>query len=139
MLGLGSSTGYLHVVQSAISAAANEGTGMVDGAPVTLYRVSIDPAKLTGAAGITPEEAAAVGDALRLLTQDGFQTMTDTVAVDAAGRIRQVDEVVSFADGGVASLHTTLSNFECAATVVLPGTPKPTVAGPCLTPPVTAP
>jgi hypothetical protein len=139
MLGLGSSTGYLHVVQSAITAAAKTGTGVVDGAPVTLYRVSVDPTKLTGAPGVTPGEAAAVADALRLLAQDGFQSMTDTVAVDAAGRIRQTDEVVTFADGAVATLHTTLSNFDCAPTVVLPGAPEPTVPGPCGTPPVTAP
>ncbi len=139
MLGLGSSTGYLQLVQSAISAAAKTGTGAVDGAPVTIYRVSVDPTKLTGAPGVTPDEAAAVADALRLLAQDGFQTMTDTVAVDGAGRIRQTDEVVTFADGAVATLHTTLSNFDCAPTVVLPGAEVPAVARPCGTPPVTAP
>jgi len=139
MLGLGSATGYLQLVGSAISAAAKTGTGLVDGAPVTLYRVSVDPTKLTGAPGVTPDEAAAVADALRLLARDGFQTMTDTVAVDAAGRVRQTDEVVTFADGAVATLRTTLSNFDCAATVVLPGAQVPTVAGPCGTPPVTAP
>ena len=139
MLGLGSSTGYLDLVQAAISSATSAGNGTVDGTPVTIYRVSIDPTKLTAAPGITPGEEAAVADALRLLAQDGFETMTDTVAVDGSGRIRQVDEVVTFADGAVATEHTTLSNFDCAATVVLPGTPPPATNSPCGTPPITAP
>ncbi len=139
MLGLGSSTGYLDLVQAAISSAASTGSGTVDGTPVTLYRVSIDPTKLTAAPGITPGEEAAVADALRLLAQDGFQTMTDTVGVDGSGRIRQVDEVVTFADGAIATGHTTLSNFDCAATVVLPGTRPPAGTTPCGTPPITAP
>jgi hypothetical protein len=139
MLGLGSSTGYLDLVQAAIASAASTGRGTVDGTAVTLYRVGIDPTKLAAAPGITPGERAAVADALRLLAQDGFQTMTDTVAVDASGRIRQVDEVVTFADGAVATFDTTLSNFGCAATVVLPGAPSPTTAQPCGTPTITAP
>jgi hypothetical protein len=111
----------------------------VDGTAVTLYRVGIDPTKLASAPDITPGEGAAVGDALQLLAQDGFQTMTDTVAVDASGRIRQVDEVVTFADGAVATLDTTPSNFDCAAKVVLPGALAPTASQPCGTPPITAP
>jgi hypothetical protein len=139
MLGLGSSTGYLDLVQGAISSAASTGNGTVDATPVTIYRVGIDPTKLTAAPGSTPGEEAAVADALRLLAQDGFQTMTDTVAVDGSGRIRQVDEVVTFADGAIATEHTTLSNFDCAATVVLPGTQPPAANSRCGTPPITAP
>jgi hypothetical protein len=139
MLGLGSSTGYLNLVQAAISGATRTGPATVDGVAVTLYRVTVDPTRLASAPGITPGESAAVADALRLLAQDGSPPMTDTLAVDDSGRIREIDQVVTFADGAVATQHTTLSNFDCAPTVVLPGTPPPAVAGPCGTPPVTAP
>jgi hypothetical protein len=139
MLGLGSSTGYLNLVRAAISGATRTGSATVGGAAVTLYRVAVDPTRLAGAPGITAGESTAVADALRLLAQDGSPSMIDTVAVDDSGRIREIDQVVTFADGAVATQHTTLSNFDCAPTVVLPETPPPTGAGPCGTPPVTAP
>jgi hypothetical protein len=132
MLRFGSATGYLDLVQQAITTATTTGTGTINGVPVTYYKVSVDPAKLATAPGLTPEVAAAVDDALRLLNRDGFRQMTDTVAVDHQGRIRSVTEVVTFADGGVVTQRSILSNFGCAATVVRPGAQAPsTTLAPC--------
>ena len=131
MLGLGSATGYLVLVQQAIMEATPTGADSVDGVPVTLYRVSVDPTKLVGMAGTTPEEASALEDALGLLARSGFEAMTDTVAIDGSGRIRAVTDVVTFADGGVVTNRTTLSDFGCAPTVALPGTTSTTSAASC--------
>jgi hypothetical protein len=135
MMGLGSATGYLSLVRQAITAATATGTGTLDGAPVTYYRVSVDPTKLAGVAGTTPEDTSALQDALQLLSQHGFEAMTDTVAVDQHDDIRSITQIVTFADGGVATQRTTFSGFGCAPTVVLPGTSTPTtVAPPCKQP-----
>jgi hypothetical protein len=130
MMGLGSATGYLDLVRSEIVAASATGTGVVDGVSVTYYRVSVDPTKLLGEPGTTPQEAAAVQTALQVLNGAGFNDMTDTVAIDGEGHIRDVTEIVSFADGGVVTSETTLSDFGCAATVVLPGVQSPTTTAP---------
>jgi hypothetical protein len=135
MLGLGSATGYLDLVQQAITSASTTGTGTLDGASVTYYQVVVDPTKLFSSAATTPEEAGAVQAALQLLSNNGYRTMQDTVAVDGSGHIRGIVELVTFSDGGVVSEHTTFSNFGCAATVVLPNAASPpTTLAPCKTP-----
>jgi hypothetical protein len=135
MMGLGSATGYLDLVQQAITTATATGTGTLDGSVVTYFRVAVDPTKLLSVSGTTPEEVSALQDALQLLTQHGYQAMTDTVAVDQQGYIRGITQIVTFSDGGVATNRTTFSDLGCAPTVVLPGGRSPTTAtAPCKPP-----
>ena len=121
MLGLANPTGYLELDQNAISAANQTGTGVVDGVPVTVYQVTIDPAQQADAPGATPEEAAAIRDALDVLQQQGYRGMTDTVSIDGAGYIRQLVAVASFTDGAIQTSEATLSDFGCAGRVLMPG------------------
>jgi hypothetical protein len=121
MMGMASPTGYLDLVQPAISAASQTGTGTVDGVPVTNYLVTNDVSQLAGAAGISSAEAQTINDALTVLKGQGFTGNTAAVSVDGAGFIRQVKSVDTFSDGGTVTLLATFSNFGCAGTVLMPG------------------
>jgi len=135
MMGLGSATGYLDLVREAVVAARATGTGTLNGVPVTYYRVSVDPTKLLSQSGSTPQEDAAVQAALQLLSDRGYEGITDAVAVDGDGHIRELTEVVPFADGGVVTSESAFSDFGCAATVVVPGAQSPTTTtAPCPSP-----
>jgi hypothetical protein len=121
MMGMASPTGYLDLVQPAIGAASETGTGMVDGVPVTNYQVTNDLNQLAGAAGVSSAESQTITAALAVLKGQGFTTSTALVSVDGAGFIRQVRSVDTFADGGTVTLLGTFSNFGCAGTVLMPG------------------
>jgi hypothetical protein len=121
MMGMASPTGYLDLVQPAISAASETGTGTVDGVPVTNYLVTNDLSQLASAAGISSAEAQTVTAALTVLKGQGYTGNTAAVSIDAAGFIRQVKSVDTFSDGGKVTLLTTFSNFGCAGTVLMPG------------------
>jgi hypothetical protein len=121
MMGLASPTGYLDLVQPAIGAASQTGTGTVDGVPVTNYQVTNDLTQLAGAAGTSAAEAQTITDALAILKGQGYAANTAVVSVDSAGFIRQVKSTDTFADGGTVTLVSTFSNFGCAGTVLLPG------------------
>ncbi len=121
MMGLASPTGYLDLVQPAIGAASQTGTGTVDGVPVTIYQVTNDLSQLATAAGTSSAEAQAITDALTVLKGQGYVANTAVVSIDSAGFIRQVKSTDTFADGSTVTLMSTFSNFGCAGTVLMPG------------------
>lgn len=121
MLGMASPTGYLDLIQPGISAASQTGTATVDGVPVTVYKVSNDLNQLVHAPGTTSAESQTISAALTLLKSQGYTGNTVDVSIDAAGYIRQVKSVDTFADGGTATLQADFTDFGCAGTVLMPG------------------
>ena len=121
MMGLASPTGYLELDQDAITSASEVGTGVVDGAPVTIYQVSLDPAQEATVPGTTPDEATALKAALSLLQQQGYTGTTVKVSIDDAGYIRQTVSVAGFSDGVTQTETVTFSDFGCAGKVLMPG------------------
>ena len=121
MMGMSSPTGYLDLIQPAISSATQTGTGSVDGVPVTNYQVSNDLSQLAGAAGTSTAEAQTITAALTTLKGQGYTSNTAIVSIDGAGFIRQVKATDSFADGGSVTLLASFSNFGCAGTILMPG------------------
>jgi hypothetical protein len=107
MLGLGSGSGYLDLVGSAITNASPAGAGQVGGVPVTDYRVTVDPTKLAQVPGLSADQHETVDEALSALGQDGYRSMTDQVAVDAHGYIRQITEVVTYNSSPAEELAIT--------------------------------
>jgi len=96
-------------------------TGVVDGAPVTIYQVSLDPAQEATVPDTTADEAAALHAALSLLQQQGYTGTTVKVSIHDAGYIRQTVSVASFSDGATQTQTVTLSDFGCAGKVLMPG------------------
>ena len=140
MMGLASPTGYLELDQDAITSASEVGTGVVDGAPVTIYQVTLDPAQDAAVPGTTPDEAAALKAALSLLQQQGYTGTTVKVSIDDAGYIRETVSVAAFSDGATQTQTVTFSDFGCAGTVLMPGQQGATAppAG-CVSPDTAAP
>jgi hypothetical protein len=126
MGGLASPTGYLDLDQSMITGADQTGTGTVDGVPVTIYEISINPAQDTDVPGINAEEAKTIAESSAILKQQGFTGTTVQVSVDASGYIRQTRSVAHFSDGSTTSSESTFSDFGCAGTVLMPGQTGPT-------------
>jgi hypothetical protein len=122
MMGMASPTGYLDLVQPAVSGAAQVGTSTVDGVAVTQYELAIDPSSLSTAPNVTSEEASTIDSAIALLTSQGFTTIRALISVDASGFIRESSSTVSFSDGGTVTLDAHFSSFGCAGTVLMPGT-----------------
>jgi hypothetical protein len=134
MMGLSSPTGYLSITREAVSDASRIGTGEVDGVPVTVYRVTVDPTLLARVAGLSPEEKQTILAALDVLKAEGFAGNTTEVSIDGAGLVRHTKSVNMFSDGGSVSSEDTFSDFGCAGVVQLPGrpvttTPTPACAG----------
>jgi hypothetical protein len=125
MIGLASPTGYLDLYQQDIDGATQTGTSTVDGVPVTVYQVAVDPTQLVNDPGITTEESQTATAAIAILKAQGYTGTTDQVSVDNSGFIREVDSVAHFSDGGTVLLDVTLSNFGCAGTVLMPGQQGP--------------
>lgn len=121
MLGLGSATGYLPLTAQEIATAEQVGTGVVDGVPVTYYRVVVDIGQLPNLPGLTPDQGQTVRDAIQVLTKQGYASTTDTLAVNTEGRILQSATVTSFIDGGTVTEKTTFSNFGAPGRVQMPG------------------
>ena len=121
MGGLSSPTGYLDLDQSMITGADQTGTGTVDGVPVTIYEISINPAQGADVPGINAEQAKAITEAAAVLKQQGYTGTTVQVSVDASGYIRQTRSVAHFADGSTTTSESTFSDFGCAGTVLMPG------------------
>jgi hypothetical protein len=121
MIGLASPTGYLDLYQQDINGASQTGTSTVNGAPVTVYQVAVDPTQLDNAPGITSEESKTTANAVTVLKSEGYTGTSDEVSIDAAGFIREVRSVARFSDGGTVVLDVVLSNFGCAGTVLMPG------------------
>ncbi len=121
MMGMASPTGYLDLVEPAVSSATEVGTATVDGVAVTQYQLSIDPGSLATAPGTSSEEQSAISGAMQKLISQGYQTVRDLVSIDASGFIRESASTVSFSDGGTVTLDAHFSNFGCAGTVLMPG------------------
>jgi hypothetical protein len=121
MGGLSSPTGYLDLDQSMITGADQTGTGTVDGVPVTIYQISIDPGQGENIPGLNAEQAKAISDSDAILKQQGFMGTTVQVSIDASGYIRQTRSVAHFSDGSTTSSESTFSDFGCAGTVLMPG------------------
>jgi hypothetical protein len=121
MMGMASPTGYLDLIQPAIDAAAETGTGTVDGTPVTVYQVTNNLDQLAAAPGLTPAESQTITTALALLKSEGYTSNTVIVSIDNDGYIREVKSTDAFSDGGSVTLDATFSNFGCAGTVLMPG------------------
>jgi hypothetical protein len=121
MMGMASPTGYLDLVQPAITGAAEVGSSTVDGVSVTRYELAIDPAALASAPGVSSAEASTITSAVALLTAQGFTTIRDLVSIDASGFIRESSSTVAFSDGGTVTLDAQFSDFGCAGTLLMPG------------------
>ena len=121
MMGMASPTGYLDLVQPAVTSAAEVGTSTVNGVAVTQYQLTIDPGSLATAPGTSTDEQSAINAAIQSLTSQGYQTIRDLVSIDASGFIRESASTVTFADGGTVTLDAHFSNFGCAGTVLMPG------------------
>jgi hypothetical protein len=121
MIGLASPTGYLDLYEQDINGAAQSGTSTVNGVPVTVYQVAVDPTQLVNEPNITTEESKTASDAITLLHAQGYTGTTDEVSIDTSGFIREVNSVAHFSDGGTVVLDVTLTNFGCAGTVLMPG------------------
>jgi hypothetical protein len=125
MIGLASPTGYLDLYQQDIDGASQTGPSTVDGVPVTVYQVAVDPTQFVNDPGITSEESTAAADAVKVLNAQGYTGTTDEVSIDASGYIREVRSVAHFSDGGTVVFDVTVSNFGCAGTVLMPGQQGP--------------
>ena len=121
MMGMASPTGYLDLVEPAVSSATEVGTSTVDGVAVTQYRLTIDPNSLATAPGTSSEEQSTIDAAIQTLTSQGYKTISDVVSVDTSGFIRESASTVTFDDGGTVTLDAHFSNFGCAGTVLMPG------------------
>ena len=121
MGGLSSPTGYLDLDQSMITGADQTGAGTVDGVPVTIYTISIQPGQGANIPGLNAEQAKAIADSDAILAQNGFTGSTVQVSIDASGYIRQTRSVAHFSDGSTTSSESTFSDFGCAGTVLMPG------------------
>ena len=121
MMGMASPTGYLDLVQPAVTSATEVGTSTVDGVAVTQYQLTIDPGSLATAPGTSSEEQSAINAAIQTLTSQGYRTISDLVSIDASGFIRESASTVTFGDGGTVTLDARFSNFGCAGTVLMPG------------------
>lgn len=121
LLGLASPTGNFELEQTEITRADEIGTSTVDNVPVTVFQVMLDPSELAGMQTLTSQQAMTIRGALALLEQQGFTGETVKVSIDASGFVRQTQSVASFSDGTTISGETTLSDFGCAGTVVMPG------------------
>jgi hypothetical protein len=125
MLGMASPTGYLDLYQQDVDGASQTGTSTVNGVPVTVYQVAVDPTQLVNDPGITSEESSTASAAIGVLNAQGYSGTTDDVSIDNSGFIREVKSVARFSDGGTVVLDVTLSNFGCAGTVLMPGQQGP--------------
>jgi hypothetical protein len=121
MMGMASPTGYLDLVQPAVTRATEVGTATVDGVAVTQYQLTIDPGLLATAPGTSSEEQSAINSAIQALTSQGYRTIRDLVSIDGSGFIRESASTVTFSDGGTVTLDAHFSNFGCAGTVLMPG------------------
>jgi hypothetical protein len=126
MIGLANPTGYLQLEKEAVTHAEAAGTGTVDGTAVAYFRVSIDIARILDAPGLSSEQRKTITSALQLLDQAGYRATDEKIGIDGAGFIRAATVLSRFADGSSMTRTTTLSNFGCAGTVVMPGRSAPT-------------
>jgi hypothetical protein len=140
MMSLANPTGYLDLEQQQITAADLVGTGSVDGAAVKEYKVFITPQQQGDLPGLTSEQSTTISNALATLATYGFEGSSVIVSVDASGYVRQTQSSAEFSDGSAANSESTLSDFGCAGTVVMPNqTGSDTPPAGCVSPDTGAP
>lgn len=120
MMSLANPTGYLDLEQQQITAADLVGTGSVDGTAVKEYKVFITPQQQGDLPDLTSEQSTTISNALATLATYGFEGSSVIVSVDASGYVRQTQSAAEFSDGSAANSESTLSDFGCAGTVVMP-------------------
>jgi hypothetical protein len=123
MLSLASSTGYLNLEQQEVTTADPVGSSTVDGVPVQEYRVFITPQQQAGLPGLSDQQSKTITAALKTLSDNGFLGSSVVVSVDPSGYVRKTVSTAEFSDGATAVSDSTLSNFGCAGTVLMPGQP----------------
>jgi hypothetical protein len=121
MMVLANPTGYLELDENAITNADPIGRDTVDGTPVEVYEVTLDPAQEATVSGTNATESKAIEDALEVLKVQGYTGTKVKIAIDSAGYIRQTVTTANFADGSSQTGETTFSDFGCAGTVLMPG------------------
>jgi hypothetical protein len=142
MMGLASPYGYLSVVKNAITGAVKVGPATVDGAPVTVYRVSVDPAGLAAVPGLSDEQRRTIDAAISVLHEEGLSGNTTDISVDEHGLVVRTVSTNFFADGGSVTGDNTFSAFGCAGAIQMPnrpvttGTLPPTCTGDGAPPPL---
>lgn len=135
MQGLASGTGYLDLESSQIQGAQPAGTGVVDGVPVTIYKLSMTGLQDPDLNGLTSEQVKTIRAADAVLQATGFSGKTTWVSVDADGYIRETRTTYALSDGSTVDQDTILSNFGCAGTVLMPGESGSTAPPPgCVSP-----
>jgi len=121
MMAMASPTGFLDLGQTEVTGAQASGTTTIGGIAMTDYQVSLDPTSLATEPGTTADETEAISAALQVLVAHGLSGITADLSVDATGYIERATTVTTFTDGGTVTLQTTLSDFGCAGTVIMPG------------------
>jgi hypothetical protein len=121
MLSLASSTGYLNLEQAEVATADPMGSSTVDGVPVQEYRVFITPQQQAGLPNLSSEQSKTITAALNTLANQGYTGTSVVVSVDPSGYVRQTVSTAEFSDGVTAVSQSTLSDFGCAGTVLMPG------------------
>jgi hypothetical protein len=121
MLSLASPTGYLNLEQQEVTGANFIGTGTIDGVSVNQYQVFTNPALEATLPNLTTEQVKTIDAALKLLAQRGYKGTSTVLSIDASGFIRRTVSVAEFADGSTSRSESTLSDFGCAGTVLMPG------------------
>ena len=121
MMVLANPTGYLELDENAISSADQIGNDTVNGVPVTVYQVTLDPAEEATVTGANAAETSAIQNALDVLKQVGYTGTTVKISIDANGYILRTVSTASFSDGSTQTSETTFSDFGCAGTVLMPG------------------
>jgi hypothetical protein len=135
MLSLASSTGYLNLEQQEVATADPVGSSTVDGVPVQEYRVFITPQQQAGLPGLSDQQSKTITAALKMLSDNGFLGSSVVVSIDPSGYVRKTVSTAEFSDGVTAVSESTLSNFGCAGTVLMPGQPGTGTPPPgCVTP-----
>jgi len=124
MSSLASPTGYLDLAEQEITAASLQGTAVVNGVAVREYQVDVDARRMLDRPGLTAEEIKTATAAIALLEQQGYQTTTVRLSVDANGYVRRTQTSVRFADGVTVDADVTLSDYGCSTVSVGPGGPE---------------
>jgi len=113
----------LGLSRQVMTGATLVGPVTVAGQPAEQYAVTIDPVGYLGQPDSTPEENAAIGDALAAIGPNPASAMVD---VNADGYVVEADLSVTYADDVTATRTIDLSDFGGAGTIVLPPAAPPT-------------
>lgn len=135
MQGLASGTGYLDLEAQQIQGTQPAGSGIVNGAAVTTYKLSQSGLLDPDVSGLTARQVQTIQAANAIVESSGFAGKTTWISVDTAGYIREQKTQYTLPDGSTVTSDTILSNFGCAGTVLMPGQQGSTAPPPrCVSP-----